>query len=91
MGKRISIEQFLNEGKPGLPPNTTDFYLFVKAIGVLPEEMKIVGAMKMENARNNPLARLSYSEHANEIARFGKKLDANRNAFLNLDDLRIEN
>jgi hypothetical protein len=90
MGKRISIEQFLNGGEPGLPPETTDYLLLIQALGVLPEKMKIVGAVEMKGVNGRGLmAGLSRTGYAGEIRLRTAQVKANRQAFINLQELRI--
>lgn len=90
MGRQISIEQFLNGREPGLPSETSDFFLLIKAIGVLPEEMKIIGAVEMQGVNDRGLIPgLGRIEYAKEITRRTKQIGANRQAFINLQELRI--
>jgi len=90
MGKRISIEQFLNGGVPGLPPETNDYLLLIQALGVLPEEMKIVGAVEMKDVNGRGLmSGLNRINYAEEIKFRTAKVEANRQAFINLQELRV--
>ena len=90
MRKRVSIEQFLNNGELGLPPETSDFFLLIRAVGVLPEEMKIVGAVEMKDVNGRGLmSGLNRINYAEEIKFRTAKVEANRQAFINLQELRV--
>lgn len=90
MGKKISIERFLNNGGLGLPSETNDYLLLIRAVGVLPEEMEIVGAVEMRGVNGRDLMTgLGRIEYAGEIKRRTAQVNANRQAFINLQELRL--